>query len=116
MAENNSFAQGRISDMRRLFRDVHAGSWSATIITSLAIFTAAAAMHFISSPARPFAQRAADALLFSASLFGVALVCGVLVWGVARLVRRDDALDMKDTVLWVAALVGVAYAAFVVLG
>lgn len=102
--------------MRRLFRhDAYMATWGASAIASIAIPVGVGIMHFMTSAAtRPAAERAFAALTFSATTFSIALVCGVLVWGVARLVRGSDStLGMMDTVLWVAAVIATLFTASV---
>ena len=104
--------------MRRLFRDSRdMESWSGSAITSAALLSAAAAIHFVGVASNAaFAERAVRALTFSAMTFSAGLALGLLIWGGAWLAGgRGTNLGMKDTALWTASLFGVVCVGLAVL-
>jgi hypothetical protein len=92
-------------------------SWRGTAICTAAFMCVAAAFHFLGvASSATLAQRALGALVFSGLTFGAGLTLGLLVWTGAWLGGgRQTALDMRDTVLWVAALFGIICLGFAVL-
>ena len=103
--------------MRHLFHQTsHMSRWRDCAIASIAFVAVASTLHFTTTASTaPFAARALSSLAFSAMTFAAGLVFGVLVWGGWRLFAGQETLEMKDTVLWAAALFGVICVGFAVL-
>jgi len=104
--------------MRNLFTGMGQGatvsSWRHFVLGALVFFVVAAAFHYAN--AVPGGGRALAALDFAGLTLAAAVALGFAIWGGVRLVQgADRSPDMKDTVLWVAALFGVGCVALAVL-
>src|SRR5688500_16044888 len=104
--------------MRRIFHsNMDVESWRGSAIGSAAFLIVVATLHFVgvASTAAP-GDRALRALVFSAETFAAGVAIGLLIWTGAWLVSgRQTNLDMKDTILWVASLFGIACVGLAVL-
>ena len=104
--------------MRNLFTGMGGSTtvstWRNFGLAALAFFVIAAAFHY--TDAVPSGSRAAAAFDFAGLTLAAAVALGFLIWGGLRLVQgAERSPDMKDTVLWIAALFGVAIVALAVL-
>jgi len=89
-------------------------TWRNFGLAALAIFVIAAAFHYTN--AVPGGGRVVAAFDFAGLTVASAVALGFLTWGGLRLVQgADRSPDMKDTVVWVASLFGVAIVALAVL-
>ena len=91
-----------------------AGTWVHVAMISIAFLVIAGTLRFVTSAELNAGPRTLGAVLYAAQSFGVALAIGFAVWGAMRLFQGKAAPEIRDTVLWSAALYGIVLLGFAV--
>lgn len=80
--------------------------WKGFLLATLGIVLGAAAFDFLAAEATLSTDvRALASLRDAVELVAGALVCGLVVWIGIRVVRRGEAPEPKESVLWSACLI-----------